>query len=56
MFKHYYFVTLSVRNYTFSVAEKYMFVRCRAKDLYKEIKAQLPEGTEFGINTISKLD
>ena len=56
MFKHHYFVTISVREYTFSVAKKYMFVHCRAKNLYEEIKAKLPKGTSFGIDTISKLD
>ena len=56
LFKHHYFVTVSIREYTFSVGHRYMFIHCRAKDVYKTILNEFAEGAEVGIDTITKLD
>lgn len=56
MFKHHYFVTVSVAETLFSASKKYMFIYCRAKDVQKTIMDKFEEGTRVGIDTITKLD
>lgn len=55
MFKHHYFVTVSVAETLFSASKKYMFIYCRAKDVQKTIMDKFEEGTKVGIDTITKL-
>lgn len=55
LFKHHYFVTASVREWL-NVTKVYMFIYCRAKDIEEKIMSKFPEGTRFGIDTITKLD
>ena len=56
LFKHHYFVTVSVLEWI-QVKKVYMFIHCRAKDVKKTILSKLPEGADaVGIDTVTKLD
>ena len=55
MFKHHYFVTVSVQKWL-EVQKIYMFIYCRPKDVKDTILAKFPKDTKVGIDTVSKLD
>lgn len=55
MFKHHYFVTVSVQKWL-EVQKICMFIYCRPKDVKKTILANFPENIKVGIDTVSKLD
>lgn len=56
LFKHHYFVTVSVREWL-NVKKVYMFINCRAKDVQKTILSKLQkDADEVGIDTVTKLD
>lgn len=56
LFKHHYFVILTLPETWLSSSKEYTFIYCRAKDIEETIMSKFPEGTRFGIDTITKLD